>query len=404
MQVTVGSPHLAVSKFVSSDVAGRDHLVIVTKATWSFPMPGERPRPLAPLPFVDADEYLGEPGLSPMRYGSDDALFKPRCDVIFDACAHSPPGEPVTEQVVAWSIGGLSKSVKVTGHRRWSRRLGVWTLSAPQPFEQMPLHYDKAYGGTLTYRLRDKTLADCLSTNPVGTGFAKRRTLAQLDGAAAPCLEALDDPIRSPGGQHRPMAFGPIGRHWLPRRSFSGTYDESWRRNVFPFLPEDFDERFHQCAPPDQQMEYPTGGEAVVLHNMSSTFVNGTSVLRFKLPSFDGLAVRVLRKDYSHETLRPVVDTLFFEPDAPTADDAPARRGRFTAVWRCRTAIRRRIQEFDTVAVGPVDPAWWAAKTSGQFGGGCSTCGPRTVRPSSADDDDADEALDDATAIQERSA
>ncbi|WP_230675146.1 hypothetical protein [Ralstonia solanacearum] len=76
---------------------------------------------------------------------------------------------------------------------------------------------------------------------------------------------------------------------------------------------------------------------------------------------------RVLRKDYSTEMPEAVVDTLYFEPDA----------GRFSAVWRASVPIRRRLHEFDTVAIGPIDPAWWEAKQTGQAGGceGCSEPG-----------------------------
>ena len=37
-----------------------------------------------------ADDYYGEPGQSPLRYGADMVRFKPRCDVLFDAVARIP--------------------------------------------------------------------------------------------------------------------------------------------------------------------------------------------------------------------------------------------------------------------------------------------------------------------------
>ena len=58
------------------------------------------------------------------------------------------------------------------------------------------------------------------------------------------------------------------------------------------------------------------------------------------------------------------MDTLFFEPDAE----------RLSVVWRASTPLRRRLQEIDTITVGPVDPAWWEARSLGLSGGGCFGC------------------------------
>lgn len=365
MDIVARSKYLSSDIAVALDVSGREYLVVAAKATWSIPKVGGRPRPLSPLPLEHADCYYGEPGLSALRYGSDFARVKPQCDVLFDAQAHSPTGRPITELTVGWQVGSLRKALKVWGPRTWRRTMGIASLSKPEPFTALPLHFGFAFGGARTYQSsrggQTETLAECLLENPAGIGFAGPNTLSQIDGAPAPCLEALDEPIVSPDAKRRPVALSAIGRHWAPRKDYAGTYDETWRKNVFPFLPEDFDERFHQCAPSDQQMPYPIGGEPVVLRNMMA----GCPDVRFQLPPLDTVTVRILRTDYSSETHKAMVDTLFFEPDLQ----------RFSAVWRIATPIRRRLQEFDTIAIGPVDPAWWAAKVAGHDGGGCAGCG-----------------------------
>lgn len=369
MDIVVGSNHLAVDTMIGLDVAGREHLVVMAKATWRIPGPGGRPRPLAAQPFVPSDDYMAEPGLSAMRYGSDFVRFKPRCDVLFDARFHSPTGEAVTTDTAAWQVGPLRKALRVHGQRRWRRKLGRLVLSDPEPFVAMPLHYGLAFGGTRTYRKGSGAdaveLSEALLSNPAGIGWAGSRTLAQVADEPAPCLTYLDDDIRAPNGKHRPAAFSAIGRHWHPRVTYAGTYDDAWQRDIFPFLPEDYDERFHQCAPEDQQMDYPEGGETVVLRNL----MPGRPDVRFALPALGRLPVRVLRKGYRQEILPAVVDTLFFEPDAE----------RFTAVWRVATPLLRRLQEFETVAVGAVNAAWWAAKANGADGSGCKGCGPEEL-------------------------
>ncbi|GLS05065.1 hypothetical protein GCM10007860_22150 [Chitiniphilus shinanonensis] len=368
MEVIVGTRHLLASTFTALDLHGREHLVIVAKASWRVPLPGQRPQPLPPSPLVPADLHVGEPGVSAMLYGSDFVRHKPRCDVLFDASAHSPGGQPVRELPVVWQVGPLKKGLRVLGPRIWRKRLGRLGLSRPEPFTRQPLHYGLAYGGTREYETgkgdKKQVLTEALLSNPVGLGWAGKHTLKQLDGAPAPSLESLEQPIRKPGGPYEPVACSAVGRHWLPRRDYAGTYDAQWQEEVFPLLPADFDERFNQCAPLDQQMDYPRGGEPVVLRNM----LPDRDDVRFVLPRLDGLKLRVLRTDYSVEEPSPVVDTLYFELDDP---DGP----RFSAIWRASVPIRRRIQEFDTVALGPVNSQWWRDKVLGLGSGGCAGCG-----------------------------
>lgn len=360
MEVFVGSKHLNVSVSTAHDVTGREHLVVVAKATWSIPSPGQRPRPLPAQPLSHTDHFTGAPGMSALRYGCDIYRFKPRCDLLFDACAQAPEGKPVRHLGVGFRVGPLTKALNVHGRRYWRKTLGGFVLSTPELFTRMPLHYDLAFGGSHAYRLRNgEELHETFLDNPVGVGWAGRHSLDQLANAPAPSLEALDDPIRRPDAKHRPMALGALGRQWPTRLRYAGTCDEHWQQNVFPFMPEDFDERFHQVAPEDQQMDFPQGGEDVVLLNL----VPGRPDVRFHLPALKHMPVRILRKDYSTHTANAVVDTLFFETE----------QQRFSAVWRTSTPILRRIQEFGSIAIGPVDPQWWRGKTLGIEG--CSTCG-----------------------------
>lgn len=361
MKIVVDSKHLVADIAVALDTAGREHLVIVAKSTWSIPDAGQRPRPMPPQPLVQADIYAGRPGESAMLYGADFARFKARCDVLFNASAHAPDGVPIPEMLVAWQVGTLRKGLRVLGPRTWRSKLGLLSLGKPEPFTTQALHYGFAFGGTRIYQKEQAdTVYESYPDNPAGIGWSGPRTRAQLDGAPGAQLEAMDDPIRSAQGKHAAAAFSAIGRHWSLRKQYCGTYDDAWRRDVFPLLPDDFDERFHQCAPQDQQMAYPQGGEQVVLRNM----MRGRSDVRFLLPRIKQQTVRVLRTDYSNELLEAVPDTLYFEPDDR----------RFSVVWRISTPLKRRLQEIDTVAVGPVNADWWKAKALGQ-GFGCAGCG-----------------------------
>lgn len=81
------------------------------------------------------------------------------------------------------------------------------------------------------------------------------------------------------------------------------------------------------------------------------------------------MKVRILRKDYSTETLDALADTLFFE----------TQEQRFSVVWRASIPIRRRIQEFEVIAVGAVDLQWWQDRSLGFDTEGCMGCSKKAM-------------------------
>ncbi|WP_321950763.1 DUF2169 family type VI secretion system accessory protein [Paraburkholderia bannensis] len=338
MEIVIGSRHHAVDIASALDTSGREHLVIVAKATWQIPGEGQRPRPLDPVELAYSDVYVGAPGESAMLYGSDFARFKPRCDVVFDASAHAPDAQPVQTLGVAWQVGALRKALMVHGPRVWRKRLGFTVPGKPEPFVAMPLHFGHAFGGTSTWNKGDAVLTEALLENPAGLGWRGPNAPGEVHGTSVPNLEAPDARVERPNGRYRPVAFSALARHWAPRKDFAGTYDEAWQEQVFPLLPADFDEQYHQCAPADQQMPWPAGGDDVVLRNMMA----GRPEVRFKLPRFDGVHVQVVDADYEVALLRPVVDTLYFEPD----------QGRFSAVWRTSVPLQRNIHDIRGIELG----------------------------------------------------
>lgn len=356
MELAIGSQYLIADITTAIDKAGQEHLLVVAKGSWTFAH-GKAPRPIAAVPLQYADVHTGEPGLSAPLYESDFSLHKPRCDVIFNASAHAPGGKPVTELAVGYRIGAHQKGLRVLGERVWEKLLAACAPGKPVPFTEMPLHYGKAFGGARPCgKHQEQELFDTFEQNPAGIGYSP--TASDAKGLPMPCLETLDQRITRPDGNYPPAALSPVARNWLPRRRYGGTYDDRWKRDIFPFLPEDFDERFHQCAPEDQQMDYPKGGEEVVLLNL----MRGHPEVRFKLPRLDKVPVRVLMSDYRVEQPRVVVDTLYFEPD----------EARFSVVWRASVPLKRRIQDVKTVAVGGICKNWWDAKIIGAEG--CAGC------------------------------
>ena len=251
------------------DKAGHEQIILVTKVTVQLQTEPGAPCLLAPeqRPLFDADLFGPDPATDATVFENDFAAFKPLCDVLCRARAHAPGGQPVTELGVGIRLGSWSKRLTAHGSRIWLKAATGYQASGKRPFVVQDIGYDHAYGGT-DPDPSDPAKAATFQTNPVGLGYYPLR--AEREGAAlAQTAAPGSDPVDPFGGDIAPMAFGPLGRSWLPRRLYAGTYDDPWMEYRLPFLPLDFDDRYFQAAAPDQQIAYPVGGEPVECVHLS---------------------------------------------------------------------------------------------------------------------------------------
>ena len=130
------------------DVAGREYLSLVIKATYDFPAPGGTPtRAKAQRPLIMADEYSGPPGFSAPLWETDFAFRKARCDVVAQGAAYAPAGKPAERVRVGLRVGNWVKQFDVVGPRKW-RTLGPSiTATRPFPFTRLAFSYGTAFGG-----------------------------------------------------------------------------------------------------------------------------------------------------------------------------------------------------------------------------------------------------------------
>lgn len=329
------------------DPSGREYLVVVVKGTFKIPAPEEE-AVLADeqLPLIEADTFTGEPGLSAPIYESDYCLRKPKCDVLLLGSAHAPERKPVRKMQVGMHIGPITKIIEVVGNRTWSGMLK--SPGKPEPFVTMPITYDRAYGGIDDSNPKK---AKAYNSNLAGVGYYPNRSASELKNLPVPNLQEPDKDIDDVSGNYGPMSFGPIGRSWAPRPAYAGTYDKKWLEETFPFLPEDFDDRYFQAAPEDQQMNYPKSGELVSLVNLTPN----RSKCRFNLPLIE-LPITFFPKKGKYFKSEAVVDTLVFEPD----------RDRFSIVWRTSVALKNNVFEMPQALIGEMSKAWWRARESGK--------------------------------------
>jgi hypothetical protein len=252
-------------------------------------------------------QYRDQEDNSSIVYYSDlEAQTKPAVDVVLNGHAYAQGYKQTTELTVGVAVGNWIKQLKVFGDRYWDKALGVIYQTDPEPFEKIPIVYENAFGGT-----DDATDPPALFRgNPVGTGFAAKSN--HRVGQKLPQIEYPDHPTQTgKPAKNRVAGFGPLGSHWEPRVGFGGTYDQTWQTERFPLLPLDFDPRFFQCAPADQQLPEVNAGDPVKLLNLTP----GGGYLECRIPDIEvDLCTRLGTKVIEH---RPQLHTIIIEPDRP---------------------------------------------------------------------------------------
>lgn len=323
--------------------SGRELLVVVIKGSFHLPRAGEAVTLQdEQQPLVMADTFRGEPGLSAPLLESDFAPRKPYCDVLLHGSAHAPGGRPATQVTVGLQAGSLSKTFRVVGERRWDCGVTQLRSTPPLPFITQPIGYDVAFGG-VDLRHPDAAEHAAFMRNPAGCGFHRHLRHEWVDGQPLPRTEQVGRSVAATDGPYLPMAFGPLGRSWEPRAQYAGTYDNAWREEHFPFLPPDFDERYHQAAPSDQWIDLPQGEVPITLHNLTPE-----GLCQFTLPHFEA-PVHVTPVRGEPEDHRAVLDTILIEPD----------EARVCMTWRLTRPLRRSLFDIEQVLVGRKGREWW---------------------------------------------
>ena len=318
-----------------ADTEARDHCVVVVKGTFVADRKGILSLHSEQEPVVHADEHYGDPETTPVRRECEFALRKPVVDVLVDGFAIPPGGKQVRDLSVALELGGKKKVAVVYGDRRWIRTAGSLAPSSPALFDSVPLTFDRAFGGIDDSKGPGAGKAE--RRNLCGVGFHPNRPQAEVEALPVPNLQRPGEPISSPRQRLTPIGFGCIGRAWTPRVDHAGTYGQAWLDNVAPFLPPDFDERYYQCAPLDQQLPRLAGGEVIRCVHMNEEH----PVVSYVVPS-GGVPVGFEFVD-ERRRANGVLDTVILQPHLRLAH----------LIWRASTPMGKRIHDLHGIRVGP---------------------------------------------------
>jgi hypothetical protein len=204
----------------------------------------------------------------------------------------------------------------------------------------MPIVYERAFGGA-----GKEAGLPSESRNPIGVGFQGVTSSDPGVHTHLPNIEYPDDRMTSPAQRIRPAGLGVIARSWQPRVALAGTYDDRWLAEQCPLVPLDFNPEHFQAAPADQQLKRLTGGEDVIIDNMTPE-----GSWRFRLPRIDVPLRACAGRRVVTVPMR--MDTVLLEPDLY----------RVTVTSRSALIDSRNVRPVEQYVLGHSSPAWERAR------------------------------------------
>jgi hypothetical protein len=245
-------------------------------------------------------------------------------------------------------LGVFTKTLQVIGDRYWyGHAISGLHATPPEPFESVPITYERAFGGADTTH-RDYRHHRFHRQNLVGVGIHSNSDPAVVVGKKLPNVQPFDRVVSTWGETTDTIGFGFISPQWLPRLSYAGTYNQEWLDGRYPLPPVDFDERFHQAAPEDQQLSAIRGGEEFSLRHM-----HPDGEIRYALPRLE-VSMTFLFKGQDDQRFNITPDTLTLFPD----------QLKFTATWRCAVPCVKKLISLRQVVIGDKPPRWYAMQRS----------------------------------------
>lgn len=343
---------------------GQPILTIIIKGT--FAIPGQTRAQATPadsqLPLATTDEYYHDDVTSSTRIESDKVPYKPRADIVLVGKAYAMGKQPATVVDVLLRVGRVVKIIRAFGDRQWL--YPSWlslspSISQTQPFTEMPLIYERAFGGI------DHKAGKWCKENLIGCGFIGKKSKVSVHKKPLPNLEDPKNLITTWDSQPKPVGFGFYSRNWQPRMGYTGTYDDKWQAERAPEIAEDFRFDFYNGAHPDLQVTgYLHGDEEVEMRHLTPK-----GHLLFHLPGVKPaiMVTKFVNPPVSKE--QPLVaDTSEEMIDTPIIQELPTKEekieapldtlvflpdeGIFYQVWRGLYPLRDlNVEEISTINI-----------------------------------------------------
>ncbi|MCO8121108.1 DUF2169 domain-containing protein [Stieleria sp. TO1_6] len=321
----------AASMGVFNDPGGVESAYGVTKAVFDIRagrlLPAAEAAPIQPV-----DQFSGDPTKSSLASTGEITLSKPYTDIVLCGSAYAPQGA-AKEMLVSLRVGEFEKSIRVFGDRVWKEGVFGCKPSDPETFETLPLVFERAFGGTDT-QPRDPDQIDFVARNPIGAGLVPKNSRTRPTEIRLPNLESDQQLIRSTSDRPEPACFAPIAPHWDPRKTFAGTYDETWQTSRAPYLPIDFDSRFFNCTSPQLSgQQILSGGQTI-----DAIGVTREGSLTIELPEIE--VIHAYDFNGQVHSYPAAMDTIVIRPD----------QKQVTILWRSCQPVDKNLLQLKSLA------------------------------------------------------
>lgn len=306
-------------------------------------------------PVLTEDEYYDGDVTGSVRLEADTVPYKPKTDVVVVGSARAPGGEPVRTLDVSVRLGRVvRRTIRVFGDRQWvfpTRMAAVPQMTDPVPFVEMPLIYERAFGGM------DHKAGDWCTANFIGKGYIGQKSTESIDRAALPNLEDPHDLISSWKDRPQPVGFGFFRKNWQPRASRAGSAESLDEADERFGLPPDFEHAFYNGAHPYLQVEEALqGDEEVELRHLTPDEYRqfalpgsepSVSIERYAGTGTDSSSgAAPSTKTTRTESLNMNLDTVVLLPD----------EDEFYLVWRGYTSLPdRELDDLDFSGLAAID-------------------------------------------------
>ena len=300
---------------------GQLRVTVIVKATFALVHQGLM-KLAPPDPLLTTDVHHGNSPVRSARLTPDLAPYLPATDVLLTGHAYAPAGERA-----AWVTAGIGI---LDGYEPiLEKYLDVRGEMGPdgiQPFQKIPLVYERAFGGP------------GWEDNPFGVGAGGAK--------GEPNIFYIGDHRRSAG-------FGPYSIHWPARKKLVSPAVRKALSEPIAEIPEGFDWTYFHAAPRDQRCPFLTGSEWLVLQGLRPD----ERRVRTRLPAAKGRALVFWAGEAPEgEPLELLCDTLRIEPD----------RGVCSVNWRKSFAVAEESDLSDLRVLAGVElsgqPIVWSAQ------------------------------------------
>lgn len=382
---------MSLQETIVAEVDGAQILGVLVKRTYSITgdacvlSPEDEQEPLfdRDVPYAVVDPPL----VSPIAIADDTCALKGATDVVVQGDVFAGR-KPATEVIAEVRFKNVERRIRATGDRRGDFNAGGQAVfSDPEPFEEMPLRYDYAYGGCDSTALErygfpgaeeiDFARPDYgiwartpyhYPRNPAGCGYLVELDRESFEGLAIPNLEHADQPLtpkRLAVGSAERWITGPLpaaldwqAADWFPRMAYLGFLPDhdglegkppqevklGWaRRDVLEtksILEDVANARaeFAQAASPGMAIDGVAPDETFLLVNLHPRRRNLRVTLAGEVPE-----TRLTLPDGVQPQLVPHLNSVVLRP----ADE------RVTVVWYVRAALPRRYAEHELAELEP---------------------------------------------------